>query len=645
MAYGVKYRLEFADIKGNKRKVEIFKNGYSGAVLPMVGTGEPVEIEWKAEEDLYEPLIGSLCTLNLMVTDDVTYDDFYLYDEREYKVVIYWESSAGTWSTYWAGWVVNDLYSQALVSTPYALSITATDNLGQLDAFDTWMPAIGDPDPSLWKFMWNALSNLQLDYDIYISNDLRIATDMAWKNVFDQVTIRKAAYFHDNYIINDSKMTLRSILIGFNCRIFQSFGRWYIINCSSYGDQRIIAGIQAGTYTGAGILTAKQGFLDAGSEDIKYWIYNSLGVAQSAVTTNMLKVVPTNMLPIGQSLFRTPRRPVKKYQEIINIEQKPIDLNFNGSFEFGTEDWVADLGTLGTPSSNPFAGKKSGFFIEKTSNFATYTVKMHSTTASSLVIIGNQYQLLLSVLVENTGTSNKLPYYIKLDDLNGTIYYYNGASNASNAWGTNLVWNTVTINNPYKYQSFKVTMKEAPVSGRISIHLGILQTNDNTGHIGTNIDNVVIRNIDTEQNVYKSIYCIREQSGSFQTSDVLEHEDIFQANVPSGVFWGNFTDGNSFKRAQDSNGTLLEQLITQQRLNDFRQYSMQYEGDLYNLDQYTIMSMAHKLWIKFDTLTETDSAIVDSIRVQLKSNVYTCQFHIPNNYTDVASTYRDSYQE
>jgi len=80
-------------------------------------------------------------------------------------------------------------------------------------------------------------------------------------------------------------------------------------------------------------------------------------------------------------------------------------------------------------------------------------------------------------------------------------------------------------------------------------------------------------------------------------------------------------------------------------LNDFRQYSMQYEGDLYNMDDYAVMTMAHKLWIKFNTLTETDSAIVDSIRVQLKSNVYTCQFHIPNNYTDVASSYRVSYQE
>ena len=45
MAYGVKYRLEFADIKGNKRKVEILKDGYSSTILPMVASGEPVVIE------------------------------------------------------------------------------------------------------------------------------------------------------------------------------------------------------------------------------------------------------------------------------------------------------------------------------------------------------------------------------------------------------------------------------------------------------------------------------------------------------------------------------------------------------------------------------------------------------------------------
>ena len=642
MAYGVKYRLEFADIKGNKRKVEIFKNGYTGGVLPMIGTGEPVEIEWKAEEDLYEPLIGSLCTLNLLVTDDVTYDDFYLFDEREYKVVVYFEASAGSWQTYWSGWVVNDLYSQALVSTPYSLSITATDNLGQLDGYDTWMPDVNVDNQTLWKFMWNALANLQLGYDIYISNDLRISTDSAWKNVFDQITIKKSGFYNNSYIINDSKMTLRSILLGFNCRIFQSFGRWYIVNCSSYGDQRIIAGIQAGTYTGSGILTAKQGFLNAGSEDIKYWIYNASGVEQSTVTTNMLKVVPTNMQPIGQNLFRTPRRPVKKYQEIVDISQQQDDLNLNASFEFDYENWTTTLVTTEFVPV-PFAGRKSLKYVG-TSALGVYTVRLSSTGAAS-AIKGNQYQVLISVNIDRGGSDNRLPWFLRIEYSPGVYTYW---SNVNKTWGTSggsVLWNETQVVGAGRFETFKFTTAAAPEPGTMELGFSYPYINAPGSYTGMYLDNCAVRNIDRDQNVYKEAWFIREQSGTFVTSDVLEHTGVVQADLDSVVFLGAFTDNNAFKRAQDANGLFLEQIVTQQRLNDFRQYSMQYEGDLYNMDDYSVMTMAHKLWIKFPTLTETDSAIVDSIRVQLKSNLYTCQFHIPNNYTDVASSYRVSYQE
>ena len=642
MAYGVKYRLEFADIKGNKRKVEIFKNGYTGEVLPMIGTGEPVEIEWKAEEDLYEPLIGSLCTLNLLVTDDVTYDDFYLFDEREYKVVVYFEASANNWATYWSGWVVNDLYSQALVSTPYSLSITATDNLGQLDGYDTWMPAVNVDNQSLWKFMWNALANLQLGYDIYISNDLRISTDTAWKNVFDQITIKKSGFYNNSYIINDSKMTLRSILLGFNCRIFQSFGRWYIVNCSSYGDQRIIAGIQAGTYTGSGILTAKQGFLNAGTENIKYWIYNASGVEQSTVTTNMLKVVPTNMQPIGQNLFRTPRRPVKKYQEIVDISQQQDDLNLNASFEFDYENWATTLVTTEFVPV-PFAGRKSLKYVG-TSALGVYTVRLSSTGAAS-AIKGNQYQVLISVNIDKGGSDNRLPWFLRIEYSPGVYTYW---SNVNKTWGTSggsVLWNETQVVGAGRFETFKFTTAAAPEPGTMQLGFSYPYIDAPGSYTGMYLDNCAVRNIDRDQNVYKEAWFIREQSGTFATSDVLEHTGVVQADLDSVVFLGAFTDNNAFKRAQDANGLFLEQIVTQQRLNDFRQYSMQYEGDLYNMDDYSVMTMAHKLWIKFPTLTETDSAIVDSIRVQLKSNLYTCQFHIPNNYTDVASTYRVSYQE
>ena len=95
MAYGVKYRLEFSDVLGNGKKVEIFKKNYTGDVLPMIGSNNPVEIQWQSPENFYKPIIGSKCTLSLLVTDSVTYDDFYKFDEREYKVVVSYAKSQG----------------------------------------------------------------------------------------------------------------------------------------------------------------------------------------------------------------------------------------------------------------------------------------------------------------------------------------------------------------------------------------------------------------------------------------------------------------------------------------------------------------------------------------------------------------------
>jgi hypothetical protein len=201
MAYGVKYRLIFSDLLGNGKKVEILQDGYSGEVLPMIGTGDPVQIEWEGDDDFYQPIIGSSCTINLLVTDEVSYDDFFKGNEEEYRVQVYYDRSVaenfqdrveayqtnagyfessdcildtlsqnntissdfttrvlndgGTidnetciaksitnsktydWQTLWEGFLYLDTYSEALATTPYEISITALDGLGLLDVENT----------------------------------------------------------------------------------------------------------------------------------------------------------------------------------------------------------------------------------------------------------------------------------------------------------------------------------------------------------------------------------------------------------------------------------------------------------------------------------------------------------------------------
>lgn len=643
MAYGVKYRLEFSDVKGNKRKVEILKKDYVSSVLPMVCQGEPVTIEWRADNDIYEPLIGSNASLHLMVTDTVSYDNFYEYDEREYQLKISYESSAGNYSTYWMGFISNDIYIEAITTKPYPLTINATDGLGSLEGFNTWMPANGEADPTLWKFIHNNLNYLNLDFDIYISNDIRGSAESEWGNVFNIVNIKKTGMFHKNYIIWDAKTVLRSILIGFNCKIFQSFGRWYIVNSSSYGDQRIIAGIQNGTYTGNGILTAKQAFLAGGTEEIKYLIFNYLGAYQSTTQPSMLYIAPSQAQPINNNLVREIKRPVKRYQEVVNIEQKQIDLNYNGSFEFDLENWSNDSGSY-TISDVPFAGLKSYRFTEYTQTLGSYTQKLHSTGGQNIVK-GNQYQLLISVNVDEASggfNGTRIPYYIRY--LNSGNYWYWSTVNQS--WGNSgtILWNEKILDAEGEYEVIKITTLAAPDGGPMEIGIGVTYIDASGSYTATYIDNFVLRNIDTEQNVYKEILFIRVQNTSFIATDLMEHEGIYQSSVPDFIFLGAFFTNNTFKRAQDSTAKVIEEIVTQQRINDFRQYSKTYEGDFYNQVQYNMLSMAHKFFINFAT-PETDSAIMDSIKLSVKSNVYTVRCHIPNNYTDIANNYRVSYQE
>lgn len=87
--FGNKYKLEFGDDYGNfKYRVLIQQRGYTGAILPMIGTNDPVVLQWEGDDDFYEPIKGSQCIINLMVTDSVTYDNFYDYPERTYKVLL-----------------------------------------------------------------------------------------------------------------------------------------------------------------------------------------------------------------------------------------------------------------------------------------------------------------------------------------------------------------------------------------------------------------------------------------------------------------------------------------------------------------------------------------------------------------------------
>ncbi len=290
MAYGVKYELDFSDIKGNKRSVQILKQDYTGDVNSIVGTDNPVIIKYTNDDDFYNPIIGSSCVLNIKTTDTISYDEFTDFDEREYKIRVnigvqdesadinspLWELSDTNWEAtdfnwaastdfqvYWEGFLVSDTFTEAIQSKPFDISLRAIDNLGALDAYlapdgkintnadGTIKTAANDQNnkDSAFYYIHRILSYTGLEFDIYVQNNIRLTTpdgqvSNSNNNLFDDISINEFALFN-GFAKKSAKEVLENILRITNSRVYQANTSWYVVSNSNYYDKSI-SGIQTG---------------------------------------------------------------------------------------------------------------------------------------------------------------------------------------------------------------------------------------------------------------------------------------------------------------------------------------------------------------------------------------------------------------
>lgn len=425
MAYGVKYELIFSDVLNNAKQIQILKKNYSGEVYPIIGTADPVTIVWNSKDDFYSPIIGSSCTLNFMVTDSVQYDDFYKFDEREYKVVIkyaksqvdsyidrvefdggLYESSecisnvisnnediyvfyknrviddggvveslncvknetlglsSFDFDTYWTGFLVVDRFKEKLTSYPYPVSFKALDGLGTLRKYDAPIytndlsipapltPSGGTPTGTTGitdiKRIALILQNLGLELPLYFKTDIS-AFDQDLGEITFPNTITFAAgkfEFTKEYDLYDAKTQLELLLTLYHCRIFQSMGRWYIVQNSNIFDQNVKDEIYNSVATGT-VLTGIRDKITKQitgnkKEVLKTTIWNSTGTVQTAqYNKEVLKIAPKNLIPIKNDLIREFLQPLaQNVREAESTQLNFSNFNNNPGFEYGTFGWI-----------------------------------------------------------------------------------------------------------------------------------------------------------------------------------------------------------------------------------------------------------------------------------------------------------------
>lgn len=660
MAYAVKYRLEFSDHNEKDKKIEILKKNYTGSVLPIIGTDNPCEITWEGDDDFYSPIKGSKCKLNLFVTDTVSYDNFYEFDEREYQVKISYKDSSNNYQIYWIGWLVVDSFSEAITSKPFTISLTALDGLGTLDSYSMPMDTTTTDFQNARFFITNCLNNLDLELDIYVSQDIFILNPGATVfSIYDVMNIKPYTLQKDKFALNDAKKILEQILKFTNARIFQSFGRWYIINNSSYSAQSIknasATTAQGGTIP-TGIRAAESASLVANNtESIQYVIYNYLGSYQSTTTIDVLKQVPSQLLPIDNSLTKEYLRPLNEFN-ITHETSQFLDVNTikNSGLENGLADWTTYTST-GTTSPGELSTDftKQGNNSYKNTQAQTNETGTRKTLTTSVDVLSQPFlsnTLKINTYFDtNSGFGSiSFRFRVKIEDTSsGQVRYWN--STTGSGWGGSDHINIQSVKTGNVWKEFSYNLETYPISGTLTVDLFEPFVQNSGGLNAIYYDNITLEfkrlENNRETNFFSSIdgfaYQRIRTTGSNLTG-VLEFSDLQLSNNN----YNNITT-TDFIRPRDDNASFIksvEQIVTQQVINDYRTNLVRYEGKLYNLINDPI-SLNNKVWINFGSsvLREPVSCYIDGMTYNVIKNSFDVIMHIPNQDDDQTSTFKITF--
>ena len=106
----------------------------------------------------------------------------------------------------------------------------------------------------------------------------------------------------------------------------------------------------------------------------------------------------------------------------------------------------------------------------------------------------------------------------------------------------------------------------------------------------------------------------------------LEYKDIFQGSTFNRFQKGYIAPINSdlrgyitkFLRNGDTNARFIEDLTAQQRINDNRNKIERFEGSLKKIDSLYPIQLFDRLFVNFDTYTESKLLVIDTLEYNVK---------------------------
>ena len=415
--------------------------------------------------------------------------------------------------------------------------------------------------------------------------------------------------------------------------------------------------------------TAQKALLTStGTELVDYNVYDKDGNYIDTYEQDVLLKAPVILRPLNQSLTVEYLRPIKKVIRETKLKKLNI-VNNDPMSNYGgfRMDFTHDGQTRAQVEANSLA--LSGDRLIKGLTFASNTgdtdtgtynppIAIENELSFTLVRVGNNYQVGFSYYIENTVTDeSNLDYYFIIqvsvaDSTNNSFFYDFENNKFEDVQGASARHNKFIKNtNRDVWNNFKVELEtiEGVSDENVKLNLRIKQltyrtTSAATAHTAYYIDNIFVDQIWDDSNLF---IAERVSDSTDTLTGIHKTEDLLLSNnLGNSLFDGGF-DG-TFERLIDT-GTegKINEFITQEIINDYREFVKRYEGEFFNNNTDPIpVALHNKIWLNFanNTLTEDVSAYIDAMTYDLKANTYNITMHLPNQDDDLASTYSIKYE-
>ena len=689
--YIVQHTMTFEPYKGSQYNWELdILRGYEGETAPdwatnppttLIGTGEPVEIEWLRDRDVYKPIQGSKLKLNLWETESVTYPNFSAGGQFEYQVRLrYRRDGESTLNDYWCGFI-NAIDSESDINrVPRQLSFTATDGIGRLEDSTVRFDIEDQSDVVIFEHLLESLFQTGLELPVYVDSGIRNAQGDALVNV----SANSYSLFtsEEENISERQRMTRKELIEGllsaFNCKIVQSYGRWYIFNSSTHLDDATW-----NVYTIPSGGTAYSTTPTTATESLLYNIDNTS---------------TRDMACMYRDLKENSRRP---YGSVECRPQNVVERNYvtDGCFDKGTSavmvnsqsiDQTLNRIRFGASLAHPncrygLDTLRNRFDIGEANDIWFETVEfdvdpnapievnfdwiitqrsnqdVYLTWAASLILTTGQEvsdESTYSGNPENESfwsnqTFSRFNYNFKDDKWETGGIFDDGnkpskdnprtkreiSSEAANWIGVSETLGPQEFYDPADSQNINL-------SGRLKLTFFYLRSKrsgrsrwegNDDNRVGVAFTNLRIQNVYSNEITNPVLERVQE---NYTTT--LTYEPFWYDEGPSAVY-NVFSQEGFWRRGQtSSDSTSLARIITQQKLNDFALEFKYFEGSFMNLNTDPI-GPHHKARLDLGTYqsipsrgTSIESCILNGGRFMVKSNIFDLSFYVPDQTSDIA---------